>query len=85
MLVILSSPPFYTDYVHLPSADDPTALYIKDNTKFFPFFEDAISAIDATHFACSPTAAEWAAACNYKGGVRIPATSYLVSLFTLIY
>jgi len=69
MLVILSSPPFYTDYVHLPSVDDPIAPYIKDNTKFFPFFEDAIGAIDGTHFVCLPTAAEWAAAHDYKGGV----------------
>ena len=69
MLVIFLSPPFYTDYVHLPSADDPIPPYIKDNMKFFPFFEDAIGAIDGTHFACSPTAAEWAAARDYKGGV----------------
>jgi hypothetical protein len=69
MLVIFSSPPFYTDYVSLPAADDPPMPYITDNPKFFPFFQDAIGAIDGTHFACSPTAAERAAARDYKGGV----------------
>ena len=62
MLVIFLSPPFYTDYVSLPAADDPPMSYITDNPKFFPFFQDAIGAIDGTHFACSPTAAERAAA-----------------------
>jgi hypothetical protein len=69
MLEIFSSPPFYTDYVSLPAADDPIAPYIRGNTKFFPFFKDAVGAIDGTHFACSPTAAERAAARDYKGGV----------------
>jgi hypothetical protein len=69
MLVIFSSPPFYTNYVHLPAADDPVAPYIGGNTKFFPFFKDVVGAIDRTHFACSPTATEQAAACGYKGGV----------------
>jgi hypothetical protein len=58
MLEIFSSPPFYTNYIHLPAVDDPIASYIKDNPKFFPFFRDAISAIDGTHFACLPSAAE---------------------------
>ena len=69
MLGTFSSPPFYTDYVHLPAAGDPIAPYIKNNPKFFPFFEDAVGAMDGTHFACSPTAAERAAARDYKGGV----------------
>jgi hypothetical protein len=69
MLGIFSSPPFYTNYVQLPSANKPIEPYIKDNAKFFPFFEDAVGAIDGTHFTCSPTAAERAAARDYKGGM----------------
>jgi hypothetical protein len=69
MLGIFLSLPFYTNYVQLPYANKPIAPYIKDNTKFLPFFEDAIGAIDGIHFPCSATAAEQAATCNYKGGV----------------
>ena len=58
MLETFSSPPFYTDYVRLPAAGDPIAPYIRNNPKIFPFFEDAVGAMDGTHFACSPTAAE---------------------------
>ena len=64
MLITFSSPPFYTDYAHLPAADNLVAPYIRDNLKFFPFFKDAVGTIDGTHFACSPTAAR-----DYKGGV----------------
>jgi len=70
MLGIFSSPLCYTDYVQLPSVDTPITPGIKDNTIFFlPVFGDAIGAIDGTNFTCSPTAAEWAAACDYNGGV----------------
>ena len=69
MLEIFLSPPFYTNYVSLPAADDLVAPYIRGNPKFFPFLKDAVGAIDGTHFACSPTAAEQAAAHDYKGGV----------------
>lgn len=67
MLTIFSSPPFYTNYVHLPCGTDPIPPEIRDNPKRYPFFCDAIGAIDGTHIACSPSEKERAAARNRKG------------------
>jgi hypothetical protein len=65
--VFLSSPPFYTQNVQLPDEFTPISNRIKDNPKFWPFFKDAIGAIDGTHFAATPTAAERQAARDRKG------------------
>jgi len=54
----LSSPPFYTKYVYLPSEMMPTPDEIKDNPKFYPFFSDALGAIDGTHINCCPSVLE---------------------------
>ncbi|KAF9473466.1 hypothetical protein BDN70DRAFT_770596, partial [Pholiota conissans] len=54
VLYALSSAPFYTTYVQLPSIDDPIPPEIATNPKFFPFFQDAIGAIDGTHINCCP-------------------------------
>lgn len=69
MLIALSSPAFYNQHVQLPRADDPVPSRILNNPKWFPFFDGAIGALDGTHIACSPSAAERAAARNRKGGV----------------
>ena len=49
--------------------DSPTPSYIHDNPKFYPFFQDALGAIDCTHINCCPSTAECAGARNHKGGV----------------
>ncbi len=46
MLTIFSSPPFYTRYVRLPMAQDPTPPEIRNNPKFWPFLKDVLGAIN---------------------------------------
>ncbi|KAF8587905.1 hypothetical protein K439DRAFT_1259679, partial [Ramaria rubella] len=58
MADMFSCPPFYTDDVHLPDPHGPTSPEIKDNTKLFPYFKDAIGALDSTHINCTTSAAE---------------------------
>jgi hypothetical protein len=67
MLFIFSSSPFYTDFVRLPRVNDPPSPYIHNNPKFHPFFENAIGAIDGSHFLSSGTAEERALARDRKG------------------
>jgi hypothetical protein len=67
MLIIFSSKPLYTDEVRLPHETDPIPPKIHNNPKHYPFFCDAISAIDGTHIACAPLERKRAAACNRKG------------------
>jgi DDE superfamily endonuclease len=69
MIFIFSSPPFYTAYVHLPTADDPVPSPIRNNPKFWPFFKDALAAIDGSHIHCAPPASERAFYRNRKGFV----------------
>lgn len=42
MLTIFSSPPFYTTYIQLPTAEDPIPPEIHNNSKFWPFLKDAL-------------------------------------------
>ena len=67
MLGAFSSPGIYTKYVQLPRADDPTPSHIADDPAVYPFFKDAIGAINGTHIACAPSAAEREVTCNRKG------------------
>ena len=67
MLGIFSSAPFYTNFVHQPQSTDFPSLYIVDNPKFHPFFENAIGGIDGSHFISSGTAEERALAHDCKG------------------
>lgn len=67
MLFIFSSPPFYTNYVRLPNANDPIHPNIQNNDKWYPFFKDAIGAIDGTHIICSPSREERNTVLNRKG------------------
>ena len=69
MLLFFSSPPFYSDNVHLPTADTPLSSKIQDNPLFFPFLRDAIGAIDGTHINANVTLEERQASRNRKGGV----------------
>ena len=52
MLKIFSSPPFYTTYVQPPS--DTIQSKIRHNPKFYPFFRNAIGAIDGSHIPVAP-------------------------------
>lgn len=65
----VSSPPFYTKYVHLPKASEITPSSILNNPKFFPFFQNALGGMDGTHINCCPSAAEWDGCQNRKGGL----------------
>jgi hypothetical protein len=67
MLTFFSSPPFYTDHVCLPTVNEPVPPHIIENPKFYPFFKDCLGAIDGTHFACNPSAAERQANRDRKG------------------
>ena len=69
MLTIFSSPPFYTTYVHLPTANSPTPIKICNNPKFWPFFKDALGALDGSHIHSAPPASERAFSRNRKGFV----------------
>jgi hypothetical protein len=69
MLKIFSSAPFYTDFVHLPDINAPVPDYIKNEPKFYPFFQGAIGALDGTHFDCSGTPEQRAIAHDHKGHV----------------
>ena len=54
MVIIFSSPPFYTNHVQLPIGTDPVPPEISNNPKFWPYFKDAVGAVDGTHFPCAP-------------------------------
>ncbi|KDR64865.1 hypothetical protein GALMADRAFT_82584 [Galerina marginata CBS 339.88] len=69
VLYALSSPPFYTTYVRLPTVHDPVPFEITTNPKFFPFFEDALGAMDGTHINCCPPSDEQHLARDRKGAV----------------
>jgi hypothetical protein len=69
MLIYFSSAPFYTDNIHLPHNHNPVPPEIQGNPKFFPFFKDALGAVDGTHINCNATAADRQAARDHKGAV----------------
>jgi hypothetical protein len=55
------------EYVHLPTADDSVPSHIHNNPKLWPFFKDALAAIDGSHIHSAPPALEWAFYWNCKG------------------
>lgn len=65
MARILSSPPFYSTYIHPPS--DSPSPYLRNNPKFWPFFKGVIGAIDGSHIALSCPATMRGACRNRKG------------------
>jgi hypothetical protein len=54
MLHIFSSNPFYANHVHLPIVGDPPPSQIFGNPKFWPYFKDAIGALDGSHIYSAP-------------------------------
>ena len=71
ILFALSSSPFYQKYIHLPRSSAPIPPEILDNSKFFPFFEGAIGAMDGSHFNCCPSSLERQYARDRKGGISM--------------
>jgi hypothetical protein len=68
VLKAVSEGDFYNYYVKLP---DPTSVsdYICKNPKFFPFFVNALGALDGTHINSWTTAANWHANRDCKGSI----------------
>ena len=50
MLVIFSSPPLYTNFIRPPKVGNPIPEHIFNDPKLYPFFKDALGAIDGSHF-----------------------------------
>jgi DDE superfamily endonuclease len=66
MVMVFSSPPFYTTFVHLPNEND-CPPEIRNNSKFWPFFKDVLGALDGSHIHCSPPAHICGLCRNRKG------------------
>ena len=66
ILHTLALSPFYTAVVQLSDANSPTPPEIRNSEKFYPFFADALGAIDGTHIHCIPSAADHDSARNCK-------------------
>lgn len=54
VLHALLSPGFREIYLRLPDEDTPLSNVISSNPKFYPFFKDAVGAIDGTHINLFP-------------------------------
>jgi hypothetical protein len=67
MLTAFATAPFYTKYVRLPKVSEPLAPEISCNPRFYPYFADALGALDGTHINCVPSASERDTARNRKG------------------
>ncbi|KIK80522.1 hypothetical protein PAXRUDRAFT_158461, partial [Paxillus rubicundulus Ve08.2h10] len=55
MTIIFSSAPFYTKYMHMP-VENKIHTKIHTNPCFWPFFKDAIGALDGSHIHAAPSA-----------------------------
>ncbi|KAH7915775.1 hypothetical protein BJ138DRAFT_986109, partial [Hygrophoropsis aurantiaca] len=53
MTVLFSSPPFYTRHVEFPTGEIIPREILR-NPKFWPFFCNAIGAIDGSHIPIAP-------------------------------
>ena len=71
MVIIFSSPPFYTNHVILPTGVEPVPPQISNNPKFWPYFKDAIGAINGSHFHCAPPAHQRLFYQNQKGFISM--------------
>jgi hypothetical protein len=67
MVLVLSFLPFYTRHIQLPGNNDLCPPKIHNNSKFWPFFEDVLSALDGSHIQCSPPAHSCGLYRNQKG------------------
>jgi len=69
MVGIFSAAPFYTQCIRLPGANSPIPPKIRRNPRFFPYFRDALGALDGSHIHSAPPASERASCRNRKGFV----------------
>lgn len=69
ILFIFASPPFYTTYVRSPNDTDDVSSNIRNNPKFWPYFKDAIGAIDGSHIHARPSSSDRPSYRNRKGFV----------------
>ena len=67
MLDAFSLTTIYTKYVKLPCSDNPVPARICDNPTVYPYFKDAVGAINGMHIACTPSVAEQDTTHNQKG------------------
>ena len=69
MIKIFALEPFYSKYISLASSTTNVHPNIVNNYHFFPYFKDAIGAIDGSHIPASPPLRDHAAYRNQKGTV----------------
>ena len=69
MVKIFASELFYLKYILLASSTTDVHPNIVNNYRFFPYFKDAIGAIDGSHIPASPPLHDCAAYHNQKGTV----------------
>ena len=69
MVKIFSSEPFYSKYVSFASSTIGTHSKIVNNYCFWPYFKDAIGAIDGSHIPTSPPQRDHTIYRNHKGFV----------------
>ena len=67
MLIALSSPPIYAKYIQLPDTTSPTPNEILNNPKFYPYFKDALGAIDGAYIPCYVPVKDQSTSQNQKG------------------
>ena len=67
-MTALLSPRFYHEYLQQPTGESP-AISIRRNPKFWPFFQDAIGAIDGTHITAMVSEADRPRYRDRKGGI----------------
>ncbi|KIK19067.1 hypothetical protein PISMIDRAFT_108444, partial [Pisolithus microcarpus 441] len=60
LLFIFSSSPFYPAHIHMPTSNKIQPR-IRENSWFWLFFRDAISALDSSHIHAAPVANNHAA------------------------
>jgi hypothetical protein len=65
----VSAGPFYQQFVTLPTEETPLSSSIRNNPKFYPFFENVIGAIDGTHINAHTSALERHINRDRKGGM----------------
>ncbi|KAI5982113.1 hypothetical protein EDD15DRAFT_2110912, partial [Pisolithus albus] len=68
MVAIFASEPFYSKYISLPFTSSATTVhpYIRESSRFWPYFKDVIGAIDGSHIPAAPPLRDRAAYRNRK-------------------
>ncbi|KAJ7342948.1 hypothetical protein DFH08DRAFT_614523, partial [Mycena albidolilacea] len=66
MVFTFSGGAFYSTYVTLPTSWDPPASYLRNNPKFWPFFDNGLGAMDGSHIACTASKTDRSNARNRK-------------------